>query len=55
MSYGDQKKIRVIREIRVRKKIILRKMKSDKWKMILQIVISVLSAVATTLGVTSCM
>lgn len=30
-------------------------MKKDTWQMILQILISVLTAIATTLGVTSCM
>lgn len=30
-------------------------MKKDTWKMILQVLISVLTAIATTLGVTSCM
>jgi hypothetical protein len=30
-------------------------MKKETWKMIIQLVISVLTAVATTLGVTSCM
>ena len=30
-------------------------MKKDTWKIILQVVISVLTAIATTLGVTSCM
>ena len=29
-------------------------MKKETWKMIIQLVISVLTAVATTLGVTSC-
>ena len=29
-------------------------MKKDTWKMVLQIAISVLTAIATTLGVTSC-
>jgi len=29
-------------------------MKKDTWQMILQILISVLTAIATTLGVTSC-
>ena len=29
-------------------------MKRDTWKMVLQIVISILTAIATTLGVTSC-
>ncbi|WP_262301587.1 smalltalk protein [Segatella hominis] len=31
------------------------KMKADTWKTILQIAISVLTALATSLGVTSCM
>ena len=30
-------------------------MKKDSWKTILQITISILTAIATTLGVTSCM
>lgn len=30
-------------------------MKKDTWKMILQMAISVLTALATTLGITSCM
>ena len=30
------------------------KMKADSWKTILQIAISVLTALATTLGITSC-
>ena len=30
-------------------------MKKETWKTIIQLVISVLTAVATTLGVTSCM
>ena len=30
-------------------------MKKETWKMIIQLIISVLTAVATTLGVTSCM
>lgn len=30
-------------------------MKKETWKTILQIIISVLTALATTLGVTSCM
>jgi hypothetical protein len=30
------------------------KMKADTWKSILQIAISVLTAIATTLGITSC-
>lgn len=30
-------------------------MKKEMWKTILQVVISVLTAIATTLGVTSCM
>ena len=30
-------------------------MKSSTWKTILQIAISILTAIATTLGVTSCM
>ncbi|WP_342776596.1 smalltalk protein [Segatella hominis] len=30
------------------------KMKADTWKTILQIAISVLTALATTLGITSC-
>ena len=29
-------------------------MKKETWKMVIQLVISVLTAVATTLGVTSC-
>ena len=31
------------------------KMKADTWKTILQIAISFLTAIATTLGITSCM
>ena len=30
-------------------------MKKETWKLVIQLVISVLTAVATTLGVTSCM
>ena len=30
-------------------------MKKDSWKTILQIAINILTAIATTLGVTSCM
>ena len=30
-------------------------MKKDAWKTIIQIAISILTAIATTLGVTSCM
>ncbi len=30
-------------------------MKKETWKMVIQLVISVLTAVATTLGVSSCM
>ena len=30
-------------------------MKKDKWKTVIQIAISILTAIATTLGVTSCM
>lgn len=30
-------------------------MKKDNWKLIIQIAISVLTALATTLGITSCM
>ncbi|MBO4787138.1 MAG: smalltalk protein [Prevotella sp.] len=30
-------------------------MSKDSWKLILQIVISILTAIATTLGVTSCL
>ena len=30
-------------------------MKKDTWKMVIQIVISILTAIATSLGVTSCM
>ncbi len=30
------------------------KMKADTWKTVLQIAISVLTAIATTLGITSC-
>lgn len=30
-------------------------MKKDTWKAIIQIAISILTAIATTLGVTSCM
>lgn len=30
-------------------------MKKETWKLILQMLISVLTAIATTLGVTSCM
>ena len=30
-------------------------MKKDTWKMVLQIAISILTAIATTLGITSCM
>ena len=33
----------------------LKKMKANTWKTILQIAISILTAIATTLGVTSCM
>ena len=29
-------------------------MKKDTWKMVLQIAISILTAIATTLGITSC-
>ncbi|MDO4980061.1 MAG: smalltalk protein [Prevotellaceae bacterium] len=29
-------------------------MSKDSWKLILQVVISILTAIATTLGVTSC-
>ena len=32
-----------------------KKMKANTWKTILQIAISILTAIATTLGVTSCM
>ena len=31
------------------------KMKADTWKTIIQIAISFLTAIATTLGITSCM
>ena len=34
---------------------IQKKMKANTWKTILQIAISILTAIATTLGVTSCM
>ena len=30
-------------------------MKRETWKLILQVVISILTAIATTLGVTSCL
>ena len=30
-------------------------MKNSKWKMVIQILISILTALGTTLGVTSCM
>ncbi len=30
-------------------------MEKSKWKLILQVIVSVLTAIATTLGVTSCM
>ncbi|MDD7002353.1 smalltalk protein [Segatella copri] len=30
-------------------------MKKDTWKMVIQIAISILTAIATSLGVTSCM
>ncbi|MCW4127557.1 smalltalk protein [Prevotella copri] len=30
-------------------------MKRDTWKMVIQIAISILTAIATSLGVTSCM
>ncbi len=30
-------------------------MKRDTWKTVLQVLISILTAVATTLGITSCM
>ena len=30
-------------------------MKKETWKTILQVIVSVLTAIATTLGVTSCM
>ena len=30
-------------------------MKKETWKMVIQLVVSILTAVATTLGVTSCM
>ncbi|MBR4602779.1 MAG: smalltalk protein [Prevotella sp.] len=30
-------------------------MSKDSWKLILQVVISILTAIATTLGVTSCL
>ncbi|MCR4853326.1 MAG: smalltalk protein [Prevotella sp.] len=30
-------------------------MKKDTWKLILQLIVSILTAVGTTLGVTSCM
>ncbi|MBO4827615.1 MAG: smalltalk protein [Prevotella sp.] len=30
-------------------------MKKETWKFILQLIISILTAIATTLGVTSCM
>jgi len=30
-------------------------MKKETWKMVIQLIVSVLTAVATTLGVTSCM
>ena len=35
--------------------ITFKKMKANTWKTILQIAISILTAIATTLGVTSCM
>ena len=30
-------------------------MKRETWKMVIQLVVSILTAIATTLGVTSCM
>jgi len=30
-------------------------MKNEKWKFIIQLIISILTAIATTLGVTGCM
>ncbi|MBQ9231454.1 MAG: smalltalk protein [Prevotella sp.] len=30
-------------------------MKKEAWKMVIQLVVSILTAIATTLGVTSCM
>ncbi len=30
-------------------------MKTEKWKMVVQVLISILTALATTLGVSSCM
>ena len=30
-------------------------MKKNSWKMVIQIIISILTAIATTMGVTSCM
>ena len=30
-------------------------MKTNKWKMLVQVLISILTAIATTLGTTSCM
>lgn len=30
-------------------------MKKETWKMVIQLVVSILTAIATTLGVTSCM
>ena len=30
-------------------------MKKQTWKMVIQLIVSILTAVATTLGVTSCM
>ena len=30
-------------------------MKKETWKLVIQLIVSVLTAVATTLGVTSCM
>ncbi|MCR5711541.1 MAG: smalltalk protein [Prevotella sp.] len=30
-------------------------MKKETWKMVIQLIVSILTAVATTLGVTSCM
>jgi len=32
----------------------LRKMNKETWKLILQIIVSVITAIATTLGVSSC-
>ena len=41
--------------INVRKNLMLEKMTKETWKFILQLIISILTAIMTTLGVTSCM